>query len=135
MTEFIVNPGDPDETGDEHKAREVLLELDKHYPMHPWTVAFQSRVLVVRHALINEAVRMRLGRDGFGFVLKHLDSYSASQLAHNAMIAGGQLLEKFGYPRGRYVGSLDWREVKMPSDLKPRTAAVAKWLQEGERVH
>jgi len=45
-----------------------------------------------------------MGQDGFGFVLKHLDSHSSTQLAKNAVMAGGQLLEAFGLPRAAWKG-------------------------------
>ena len=104
MSDIIVEQGDKDEALDLYKARQVGETLAKHYPGHPWVVSFQGRVLVVRHHEINEFVRTHLGRDGFGFVLHHLRSYSATQLAHDAMIAGGQMLEAFGIPRGAYRG-------------------------------
>lgn len=116
MTEIIVEGGDKDEILDLAKAKEVLETLCSKYPLHPWLVSFQGRVLVVRHTAISDVVRRELSRDGFGFVLKHLDSYSASELSHNAMIAGGELLEAFGYPRGAWDG----REPVIPSTFKPR---------------
>lgn len=103
---MIIEQGDADEILDLDKAREVGDTLNKHYPHHPWLVAFQGRVLIVRHMAINEMVKKTLGRDGFGFVLKHLDSSSAKDLSHSAMIAGGQLLEAFGLKRGAWDGSL-----------------------------
>jgi hypothetical protein len=105
MSDIIVERGDPDEAQDLYKARQVGETLEKHYPGHPWVVSFQGRVLVVRHYEINEFVKRNLGRDGFGFVLHHLKSYSATQLAHDAMIAGGQMLEAFGIPRGAWRGA------------------------------
>lgn len=113
---LILERGDKNEALDLAKAQEVLDTLCKHYPMHLWAVSFQGRVLVVRHNVISDHVRRHLGRDGIGFVLKHLDSYSASQLAHNAMLAGGQLLEAFGYKRGAWDGS----DPMIPSTWKRR---------------
>lgn len=113
---LILERGDLDEAHDLAKAQEVLATLCRHYPLHLWQVSFQGRVLVVRHGLISDAVRRELGRDGFGFVLKHLDSCSASELAHNAMLAGGQMLEAFGYKRGAWDGS----DPVIPSTFKPR---------------
>lgn len=105
MSDLIIERGDPDEAHDLYKAREVNKTLEQHYPGHPWRVSFQGRVLVVRHAEINEFVRDNLGRDGFGFVIKHAQAFSATKLAHDAMVAGGQMLEAFGIPRGA------WRAV------------------------
>jgi hypothetical protein len=106
--------GDPGESIDLQKAHEVAQTLERTYPAHPWLVSFQGRVLVVRHLVISDFVRNRLGRDGFGFVLKHLDSHSAHDLAHNAVMAGGQMLEAFGLPRGKWDG----REPTVPSGWK-----------------
>lgn len=115
--QYIVERGDANEALDLAKAQEVLDTLCKKYPLHPWQVSFQGRVIVVRHAAISDAVRMHLSRDGFGFVLKHADSYSASDLAHNAMLAGGELLEAFGLKRGAWDGL---SEPEIPKRFKPR---------------
>jgi hypothetical protein len=112
--QHILERGNPDEAHDLAKAQEVLQTLCQHYPGHLWQVSFQGRVLVVRHSLISMAVRQHLSRDGLGFVLKHLDSYSASELAHNAMLAGGEMLEAFGYKRGSWDGS----DPVIPSTFK-----------------
>lgn len=101
----IIEPGEANESHDLVKAQQVAATLEQHYPNHPWLVSFQGRVLVVRHLGISDLVRNELGRDGFGFVLKHLDSHSAGELAHNAMLAGGQMLEAFGLPRGKWDGT------------------------------
>lgn len=114
--QLILERGDANEALDLAKAQEVLNTLCQHYPLHLWQVSFQGRVLVVRHGLISEAVRRELSRDGFGFVLKHLDSYSASDLAKNAVMAGGTMLEAFGFKRGAWDGS----DPVIPSTFKPR---------------
>jgi hypothetical protein len=108
----IIEAGDPDESLDLQKAREVAHTLEREYPGHPFLVSFQGRVLVVRHLVISALVRSALGRDGFGFVLKHLESHSSSDLAHSAMVAGGQMLEAFGLPRGAWDGT----EPKLPAE-------------------
>lgn len=110
----IVEPGDADESLDLQKAKEVAVTLERHYPNHPWLVSFQGRALVVRHLAISDLVRNALGRDGFGFVLKHLTAYSASDLARNAVNAGGQMLEAFGLKRGAWKGE----EPQVPAGWK-----------------
>lgn len=100
----LIEPGNADESIDLQKAKEVATTLERHYPNHPWLISFQGRALVVRHLAISDLVRNRLGRDGFGFVLKHLAAYSASDLARNAVNAGGQMLEAFGLKRGAWHG-------------------------------
>lgn len=110
----LIEPGEASESLDLEKAQQVAATLERHYPGHPWLVSFQGRVLVVRHLAISDLVRVDLGRDGFGFVLKHLDSHSASDLARNAVMAGGQMLEAFGLPREAWDG----REPTVPSGWK-----------------
>ena len=100
----LIERGDADEALDLAKAQEVAQTLERHYPNHPWLISFQGRVLVVRHLEISDLVRVELGRDGFGFVLKHLKSHSAKDLAHKAVIAGGEMLEAFGLPRAPWKG-------------------------------
>lgn len=100
----LIEQGNADEALDLQKAQEVAQTLEKHYSNHPWLISFQGRALVVRHLAISDLVRNDLGRDGFGFVLKHLTSYSASDLAKNAVMAGGQMLEAFGLPRAAWKG-------------------------------
>jgi hypothetical protein len=100
----LIAHGSADEALDLQKAKEVAQTLEKHYPNHPWLISFQGRALVVRHLAISDLVRNDLGRDGFGFVLKHLSTYSASDLARNAVNAGGQMLEAFGLKRGAWKG-------------------------------
>lgn len=100
----LIEPGDANESLDLQKAQEVAHTLEREYPNHPWLVSFQGRVLIVRHLAISDLVRIDLGRDGFGFVLKHWDASTASELARNAMLAGGQMLEAFGLPRGAWKG-------------------------------
>lgn len=116
----LIQPGDKDEALDLQKAKQVAETLEQHYPNHPWLISFQGRAIIIRHLAISDTCREELGRDGFGFVLKHLDSYSASQLAHNAVMGGGQMLEAFGLPRGAWDG----RDPTVPSGWvrkKPET--------------
>lgn len=100
----LIEKGDKDEALDLQKAQQVATTLERHYPNHPWLISFQGRVLVVRHLAISDLVRNDLGRDGFGFVLKHWDTSTASELSHKAMLAGGEMLEAFGLKRGAWKG-------------------------------
>lgn len=100
----LIEPGEANESHDLQKAKEVATTLEQHYPNHPWLISFQGRVLVVRHLAISDLVRNSLGRDGFGFVLKHLDTHTSAELAKSAVTAGGQLLEAFGLKRGAWDG-------------------------------
>lgn len=81
----------------EAKARAVAEELTKHYPNYPWAVGFApGMTLVVKCMAIQD------GR--YGFTIDAAKSFSASHLAHCAMLAGGELLERCGAPRGRWSG-------------------------------
>jgi len=100
----LIEAGNADEALDLQKAKEVATTLEKHYPDHPWLISFQGRALIIRHLAISDTVREEMGREGFGFVLKHIDSSSATELAKNAVMAGGQMLEAFGLPRAAWKG-------------------------------
>lgn len=104
MSEIVViEPGDSDESLDQQLAKQIGDTLQHFYPDHFWVVAFQGRAIIVRHMLISGFVRDVLGRDGFGFVVDARGK-TAKELAHGAMIAGGQMLEAFGMPRGPWRG-------------------------------
>lgn len=118
----LIEPGDADEALDLAKAKEVAETLERMYPNHPWLVSFQGRALVVRHLAIADLVRNELGRDGFGFVLKHLKSYSSSDLSRNAMRAGGQMLEAFGLERGKWDGT----DPTLPREFAGMTRRMAQ---------
>jgi hypothetical protein len=104
MSEIIVvEPGEVSESLEQQKAREVGEALQRYYPDHFWVVSFQGQALIVRHMLISGLVKHQLGRDGFGFVT-NASGKTPKKLAHEAMIAGGQMLEAFGMPRGAWKG-------------------------------
>ena len=77
------------------KAKEVGDTLNQHYPNHLWAVSWQGGVLIVKNLAISSF---------YGFVLKYADSYSASHLAQQAVIAGGELLERAKMVRGKWDG-------------------------------
>ncbi len=112
----FIEKGDPEEANDEAKALEAARTLESHYPNHPWLIAFQGGSLVVRHLAVSDAVREEIGRDGFGFVIPphKFKSCTAKELAHTAMLAGGQMLEAFGLKRGGWHGE----EPKVPAAWK-----------------
>ena len=100
----ILEQGDKDETSDRDLAMRVSHALCRLYPDHPWLVSFQGRCLVVRHMAISDAVRKRLGRDGFGAVLPPDEMRTHKQTVQMAMRFGGLLLEAFNLPRGKWDG-------------------------------
>lgn len=91
----VIEQGDPSEILDMDKAKEVGETLQRHYPGHLWAVAFQGGVLVVKNLAISSF---------YGFIIKHHNSFSASDLAKKAVEAGGELLERAGMVRGKWDG-------------------------------
>jgi hypothetical protein len=82
---FDVEPAGYNELLDMDKAREVGDTLAQRYPGHLWAVSVQGGVLVVKNLAISTF---------YGFVIKHADSFSATNLANQAVLAGGELLER-----------------------------------------
>ena len=81
----------------EVKAKEVADTLAKHYPSHLWAVGWApGMTLVVKNMAISD------GR--YGFTIDAAKSFSSSNLARLAMLAGGELLERCGVRRGTWDG-------------------------------
>lgn len=91
----VIERGDASEILDMDKAKEVGETLQRHYPGHLWAVAFQGGALVVKNLAISSF---------YGFIIKHHDSFSATDLSNKAVEAGGELLERAGMPRGKWDG-------------------------------
>jgi hypothetical protein len=80
----------------EHKAKEVATLLCKAYPDHPWMVGWApGMTLVVKHMA---------GDARYGYTIDGGKGFTPKALAHMAMLAGGELLERMGLPRGRWNG-------------------------------
>jgi len=95
-TKFIVNDiTSKDDILMMEKAKIVGEKLQEHYPCHLWMVSWQGGALVVKN--------LALGSH-YGFVLKDDSDYGV--LAHNAMLAGGELLERARLRRGKWDGSM-----------------------------
>lgn len=114
MSVGILERGDPDELTDQELAIRIGQELEKHYPNHPWIIGFQGRGLVLRHLAIASEVARVLGREGFASLLPREKLGTAKEVAHTAVMFGGQLLEAFQLPRGAWDGRLpivprNWR--------------------------
>lgn len=78
------------------KAAEVAEVLTRHYPDHIWAVGWApGMTLVVKNLAIP---------GNYGYTVDAAKSFSASDLAHLAMLAGGELLERCGFERGRWNG-------------------------------
>lgn len=109
----LLEHGNADEWSEQRIALEVGETLNKHYPNHPWVVSFQGRAIVIRHLAIADAVARLVGKQGFSAALPPQATRGATprDIAHKAMIFGGQMLEAFGLPRGAWDG----REPVMPN--------------------
>lgn len=92
---IIMEGGNLEELQDMQKAQEVGDTLQKTYPGHMWMVLFQGNALVVKNLAISTH---------YGFVIKHHNAFSASDLARQAVLAGGELLERAGMKRGAWDG-------------------------------
>lgn len=85
-----------DELDMEAKAKEVTETLCRHYPNHVWMVGWApGRTLIVRNMLFNAK---------YGYTIDGTKDLTAKQLAHEAMVAGGELLERMGLPRSTWNG-------------------------------
>ena len=73
----------------------LLSELQKHYPGHYWMVECN-----IRQGMINVYNLLLSGKYGFRLQLGGIFSYS--QVAADVMRAGGELLERFNLPRGKF---------------------------------
>jgi hypothetical protein len=82
----------------EHKAKEVATLLTRIYPDHPWMVGWApGMTLVVKHMA---------GDARYGFTIDGARDVTPKNLAHTAMLAGGELLERMGMPRGKWNGEM-----------------------------
>lgn len=73
-------------------AKHAADALDRAYPGHLWAVDVNGGVLNIRNLLLSPVMGWRLRVPGV---------YSASELQHRVLIAGGEILERFGLARGR----------------------------------
>lgn len=112
----ILEFGDVDEVSDMELAVYIGQVLQKEYANHPWIVGFQGRGLVIRHLAIASEVARVIGREGFATLLPREKLGTPKEIAHSAVMFGGELLEAFGLPRGPWDGQLPI----VPVNWKPR---------------
>ncbi|HXN96023.1 MAG TPA: hypothetical protein VN879_16075 [Candidatus Acidoferrales bacterium] len=115
----LIERGDPEESSYLQLALEIWQQLDKAYPDHPWQVSFQGGAMIVRHAVINADVSVKLKREGFGFLLDKSKLDNPKEVTQSAVMAGGAMLELFGMKRGKWDGS----DPVIPSDWTPKQEA------------
>jgi hypothetical protein len=75
------------------KAKQIGEVLNHEYPGHMWVVSWQGGALVVKNLAIS---------GHYGFILR--DDPDPKVLSHNAMLAGGELLERAKMFRGEWDG-------------------------------
>lgn len=72
--------------------------LTKHYPNHWWQVGFvPGMTLVIKNMAIDD------GR--YGFTVDVARAASISEVEKHVVMAGGELLERCGVPRGAWDGA------------------------------
>jgi len=101
---IVTEAGDPDEQSDMAIAKQVGDTLQRHYPNHPWVISVQGRALIVRHLAIAAEVAAKIHREGFGSVLPKDKLGTPKQIRRTAVKFGGELLEAFQLPRGKWDG-------------------------------
>jgi len=90
--------------------KELLTVLNRHYPGHYWRVECN-----IRQGCINVFNMLLSGLYGFRLHLQGI--YSASQVEHDVMMAGGELLERYRLSRSR----MNWDKLlALPTDFAGR---------------
>jgi hypothetical protein len=101
---LVVEKGDADESSDMAIAMQVGDALSKHYPLHPWIVSVQGRGLVIRHMAIAAEVAAKVHKEGFATLLPRDKLGTPKEITRTAVRFGGELLEAFQLPRGKWDG-------------------------------
>lgn len=117
MSIQVVEYGNEDEGSLVELGCRIAQELEKAYPLHPWQVSFQGGNMIVRHEHISAFAADTLKREGFGFLLPKDKLTHHKEIVRSAVMAGGEILELFGYPRGKWDGE---RLPEVPRDWKPK---------------
>ena len=100
----VLERGHKEESSNLELAQAVGVALNQAYPDHPWIVGFQGETIVVRHMAIADCVMQLTGKEGFAAALPHSALRTHSEIKRSATMMGGQLLEAFGLPRGKWDG-------------------------------
>jgi|SRR5208337_2385192 len=116
----VIEQGEPEESSYKALGCQIAHELVKAYPEHPWIVSFQGGVMIVRHEHINAFAAGTLKREGFGYLLAKDKLGNHKEVVHSAVMAGGAMLELFGYPRGKWDGE---RLPEVPKGWRPKQEA------------
>lgn len=88
------------------KANAIGSELAKMYPGYTWSVCYDSMGGVIK------IIETTLMQPHTPYVIRMPESiYSAKRLAKMVMIAGGEILERFGLPRARTKNANDLKSM------------------------
>ena len=98
---IVMEEGNADESSDMAIARELAHVLNRHYPDHLWQIQVQGRGIVLRHHSISMVAAAFLRREGFAYLMPRDKMGTPKEIEHSAIMAGGNMLELFGLPRGR----------------------------------
>lgn len=97
MTEFRAHSADGDEAQAESNWCHIVVgELEKHYPGYRWFVEAGNFAGTATIKLFYPNVLGQISRCGF---LIHLSSLKSQSGMRKIMLAGGELLERYGLPR------------------------------------
>lgn len=121
----VLEYGNEDEVSAVELAKAVGIALQKAYPDHPFLVGFQGGHIVVKHLAIEDAVHAAIGKRGFSCALPYDRLTTHKQVSDSAIRMGGQLLEQFKLPRGKWDG----RDPVVPGHYDRRTPFRRKGLQ------
>lgn len=83
----------------EGKAKEVAQTLTNAYPNYPWAIGWHPGGVLCVKLMINQDFN-------YGYTIDAAKSFSASNLAKMAVMAGGELLERLGMKRGAWNGEM-----------------------------
>ncbi len=92
----LIDPGtQPINANDFVTAKMVGDDLNRHYPGHLWAIncQWQQGVLTIQN--LNFPAK-------YGYQIRLVDSYSASELLRRAKLAAGEILERYRMRRGRF---------------------------------
>lgn len=120
MSIHVIEQGEPEESSYVTLGCEIAQALCKVYPEHPWQVSFQGGAMIVRHEHINAFAAGTLKREGFGYLLPKEKLSHHKEVVRSSVLAGGAMLELFGYPRGKWDGE---RLPEVPRDWRPKQEA------------
>ena|ERR1700752_957580 len=83
----------------ERLAKRVAEELTKAYPAYPWAIGWHPGGVL--------CVKLMLAADSnYGYTIDAYRIHSASELSRQAVMAGGELLERLNMKRGTWNGDM-----------------------------